>query len=158
MLLSQALTAQGISKILTSEKKSDIFLNKTQIALEFIYKYKEKASSTSIFWIYAGNATTFWQSYSEVAERLDLPNRKDTNANILQIVEKHFSHEHCGPWLLVVDNADDQALFFDSQPLDGTQLFTHLPRNAKGSIIFTLRGLKSAFNLTDSACGSQLTR
>lgn len=64
----------------------------------------------------------------------------------LQLVYEWLSDEYNGEWLLVVDNADDEAAFFAKKPGGPVQeqeiskpLARYLPNSAKGSVLVTTR-------------------
>lgn len=70
--------------------------------------------------------------------------------NILQLVKDWLCEERNGQWAIIVDNADDAALFFrpagtkqggegSLQSTTSTSLATFLPRSPNGSILFTSR-------------------
>jgi len=112
-----------------------------------------------VFWIHASNTTRFEQGYTHIAEKVMLPGRDDPQANILQLVSDWLSDEANGQWLLVVDNVDDDDIFFSvdddiggsirqgktkarQQPLE-----VFLPQSPNGTILITSRNSIAARNL-----------
>ncbi|MCJ1438287.1 hypothetical protein MMC27_007675 [Xylographa pallens] len=121
-------------------------VGKSQIAIEYCYLYKETHPSAHVFWIYAGNATRFEQTYQEIARRLSLPDWDDPKVDTLQLVCEWLSDDHSGEWLMVVDNADSAATFYTSKTLLNSQkdkstkpLARYLPQSSLGSMIITTR-------------------
>lgn len=118
--------------------------------------------STSVFWIHASNSTRFEQGYRDIAEYAGLPGREDPRVNILQLVYRWLSDWANGQWLMVLDNVDDDDVFFavdknvggsmwqrkcvdQQQPLEA-----FLPQSSHGSIIITSRNSTAARNLVGS--------
>jgi tetratricopeptide (TPR) repeat protein len=97
-----------------------------------------------------------------MSERLKLPGRDDPKANILRLVYSWLSDEGNGPWLMVLDNVDDESVFFSVQSVTGgvlgdevvsdpqLPLETFLPQSPNGSILITSRNLVAASNLVDT--------
>lgn len=88
-------------------------------------------------------------AYNEVAEKLSIPRRAVTSANIPELVQRYLSQVGAGQWLLVFDNADDIDLWTSPLfPESGSKCLTGcLPRSPQGSIIFTTRDRKVAVRL-----------
>ena len=68
-----------------------------------------------------------------------------------------LSNEENGPWLLVVDNADDIETFFDSTEIESSEsdgspraLFRYLPESLNGSMILTTRDKRVGQRLAKS--------
>jgi hypothetical protein len=51
------------------------------------------------------------QAYKDIVKKLCLPDWNDPNINIFQLVSEWLSDDAHGPWLLVLDNADDIETF-----------------------------------------------
>lgn len=81
-------------------------VGKSQVAIEFCYRYKELEPSTHIFWVWGGNAARFKQGYKRVAQAMALPGWNDPDVDILDLVGDWLSHP-VAPYLLVLDNADN---------------------------------------------------
>ncbi|PMD50988.1 uncharacterized protein K444DRAFT_647369 [Hyaloscypha bicolor E] len=100
-------------------------VGKTQVALKFAYWVKENKPNFSIFW-----------SYTEMARKL--PIRKDNNENPMESVRRYLSSEEAGPWLLIVDNADDREMLLGSSDSPGG-ILEYLPQSERGLTLFTSR-------------------
>ena len=48
-------------------------ISKTQIAIEYAYKYRETHPSSNIFLVYTASSVRFVQAYQDIAQRLELP-------------------------------------------------------------------------------------
>lgn len=108
-------------------------VGKTQVALEAIYQVHE-THDCSIFWVPTINATSFENAYREIGRQLGIPGLDNDQADVKNLVKLALSNETAGPWLLVIDNADDKELLFGD---DG--LCEYLPFSRKGSMLFTTR-------------------
>ena len=76
---------------------------------------------------------------------MNIPETKDPKVDFLQLVAESLSNSEY-PWLMVLDNADDQEICFDSSSRtsqDGQSpskaLVNYIPRNLRDSILITTR-------------------
>lgn len=132
---------------------------KSQLALEYSYRTRDESPQTFVFWVNAGNAAMFEESYRRIAEEVKLPGRDDAMADILNIVGKWLCNVANARWIMILDDADDSA-FFDElgkekivtragkQPETTVSLGTFLPQNLNGSILVTSRTEDLALRLT----------
>jgi tetratricopeptide (TPR) repeat protein len=116
-------------------------VGKTQVALKFTYWAKENKPSFSIFWVPAFSDASFEQAYTEMARKL--PIRKDNNENPMESVRRYLSSQEAGPWLLIVDNADDKEMLLGSSVTPGGVL-EYLPQSERGLTLFTSRSREVA--------------
>ncbi|OCL05553.1 TPR-like protein [Glonium stellatum] len=139
-------------------------VGKSQLAIEYSYQMRERAPQTWIFWVHASTAARFEEGYRAIAEKAKLHGRDDPKTNILRLVYQWLCNEESGKWVLVLDNADDDTLFFNMQRErqdlslvrtssipDSTrvqELSTYLPQSPNGSILITTRNDEMAFKLT----------
>jgi tetratricopeptide (TPR) repeat protein len=92
---------------------------------------------------------TFEQAYREIGLLLRIPGITDPNADVKQLVKARLSDDSFKSWLMIIDNADDDSVLFES-PNDRNRtnrLFDYIPFNRRGSIIFTTRTRKAAVRL-----------
>lgn len=96
-----------------------------------------------------------------MADKLLLPGREDAKADVLQLVHAWLSDRRNGPWLMILDNVDDDSVFFgDYQDSTGTgtgtgaaqadhgrPLESFLPQTTHGTILITSRNNVAATNL-----------
>ena len=112
-----------------------------------------------MFWIHASNATRFEQGYRDIASKIQLPGRDDPKVNILWLVSNWLCHEKNGQWLMILDNADDNDVFFRLDEDTERSMWTNditgsrkplecfLPQTPNGSILVTSRNSTAAMNL-----------
>ena len=110
-----------------------------------------------MFWVHASNAARFKQAYRDIAAKVELPGRDDPKADILRLVYNWLCDETNGRWFMIVDNADEDHIFFrpdadlvahTGDPHHGaTPLASFLPQTPNGWILATSRDLVAAVNL-----------
>ena len=83
-----------------------------------------------------------------------LPGGDDQKVDTLQLVYERLSTEYNDEWLLVVDNADDEAAFFTNKTRECAQelgpskpLARCLPKSTKGSVLVTTRDKRAGQRL-----------
>ena len=122
--------------------------SKSQIAIQYCYKYKSEQPGSHVFWVHCGSVARFDQGYKEIARKLKLPGLHDPAIDVVKSVYDWLSDDDNGSWLLVLDNADDQEMFFKSSARltshDALQqqlgpLAQFLPRSIHGSTLITTR-------------------
>lgn len=117
-------------------------VGKTQVALEVIFRVRDKDKHCSVFWVSAVDATSFEATYRDIGRELKIRAIDNDDADVKTLVKEALSDSRAGNWLLVVDNADDHALFCDDTNAgdDATiPLERYLPWSPKGSILITTR-------------------
>ncbi|RBA22458.1 hypothetical protein FPRO05_00805 [Fusarium proliferatum] len=126
---------------------------KTQIAIQFAEWVHSSYPKYSIFWLSAGN---FEESYSRIAQKLDLFRRyehesKSTDARVL--FHRYLSSERLGRWFLIIDDADS-----DNDPSSPSaqpkSVFSDLPHSEEGNILFITHSMKAA----TAAVGNQVNK
>ncbi|CAN9205556.1 unnamed protein product [Alternaria alternata] len=68
--------------------------------------------------------------------------------NAKELVKEHLSAHQAGPWLLVLDNADDHDILFGTEHTTG--IIDYLLESEKGMTVFTTRVQQLAVLLTRS--------
>ena len=110
-----------------------------------------------MFWVNGSSTQRFEQAYAEISRRLELRGYEDPKVNKLEIVSDWLNDESHEPWLLLLDNADDEGVFFNaqdteiSQHVQTTPLIRYIPRSPNGSVLVTSRNRSAAFRLTNDA-------
>jgi tetratricopeptide (TPR) repeat protein len=126
----------------------DYFTRKSQIAIEYSYKIRNDASDTWVFWVHASSTTRFEQSYREIAFKARIPGYDDPKGDILVPVLRWLREKSNGPWLVILDNADDRAVFFDrpdnksgnANPANSSCPFINfIPQESHGMVLVTSR-------------------
>ena len=113
--------------------------SKSQIALEYAYRERRRSASISVFWVHAGNAARFVQSYKRIASEFQIPGRDDLQSDVLQLVRDWLEGKYNCRWLMIVDNVDDRNMFFDTLTDAGKALREYIPQSSRGSILYTTR-------------------
>lgn len=140
---------------------NDVMDRKSQIAIEYCYRYSEKYPDCTVFWVYGSTVERFEQAYENIARSLELPGWNDPKANTLQIVSDWLRNGDHKGWLMILDNADDEDVFLKTRKnissegagtnQDNAPLSTYLPLTSRGSILVTSRNRMVAFKLTEKA-------
>ncbi|KAK4678686.1 NB-ARC domain and tetratricopeptide repeat-containing NOD-like receptor [Podospora pseudoanserina] len=118
---------------------------KTQIALEYAYR-RSRDPACSVFWVHADNETTFTQDYKVIAKRLGLADGLN-GPELLMAVRERIEASPC--WLLILDNADNLAVFGVGRTQSGRDqgqdteekqsLYDFVPRGPAGTVLWTSR-------------------
>ncbi|KAK8036900.1 hypothetical protein PG991_001214 [Apiospora marii] len=126
---------------------------KTQIALAYAYS-RCRDPNCSVFWVHADTETSLAQDYKSIAARLGLPPELE-GEDLLQAVRQQI--EAGTNWVLVLDNADDLALFNVGRATQqshtaqvstyGSTLHNAVPRGPHGTILWTSRDQQIAGSL-----------
>ncbi|KAL8376638.1 hypothetical protein RB595_007648 [Gaeumannomyces hyphopodioides] len=123
-------------------------VGKTQLALQLAYWAKQHRPEYSIFWVPVLSGATFEQAYNEIAKKLRLQDVA-TDEDPKDSVRRYLSSEAAGPWLLIVDNADDADLLFGSPDMP-SGLADYLPESEDGLVLFTTRSREVAVSVAGS--------
>lgn len=147
------LLLEQIRSVLTSAKKVAINqqaavsglggIGKTQIALRYAWLHFYKAENYRyVFWVNADSDATLSQSYREIAEILDLPEKDEKDKSRIIYAVKNWLETY-PDWLLIFDNADKPELLRTYQPLrgDGHTLLTSRAQ------IFSVIGIHEAIEV-----------
>jgi tetratricopeptide (TPR) repeat protein len=120
-------------------------------------------------WAHASNTTRLAQSFDEIAEKLKIRGRNQPSADVFQLVHNWLLDEKNGPWLFVVDNADDAGVISmqtstgqQSQTEGGASagnsggapqrhLSDYLPPSEHGAVIVTSRAKQAAMHLVEDS-------
>jgi tetratricopeptide (TPR) repeat protein len=126
--------------------------------LEYAHEIRDNNSDTSIFWVFAGSKERFERDYQEIAAGLKLPGYSDPEADVLSLVKRELENPDSKKWVMIIDNADDLSLFYDTPPSDldtdrgnlclQRGMFNYIPYSQNGSILFTTRSKADALQLT----------
>ena len=116
-----------------------------------------------MFWIDASNAARIEQGYRDVAEQVKIRGREDPKADIFRLVDKWLRDEKNGKWALVLDNADEATVLFETlvtgqkAQASGSSggptqsLLAYLPQSRNGSILITSRTKSVALRLAEES-------
>ncbi|EPS35660.1 hypothetical protein H072_10944 [Dactylellina haptotyla CBS 200.50] len=117
-------------------------VGKSQIALEYCYRFRDKNPKGSVIWVYSGTTTRFQQEYRDIAMHLNLPGCAEKGfADMLPLVRGWLSIDRGVDWLMVIDNLDYeegseklQSVGEKSRPLS-----EYIPYSPRGKILITSR-------------------
>ncbi|SPJ92435.1 uncharacterized protein FTOL_13721 [Fusarium torulosum] len=119
-------------------------VGKTQIALEAVYRVRDKYPDCSVFWVPAVDATGFENAYRRIGRQLKVNGIEEDDADVRSLVKMALS-ESAYSWILIIDNADDPELLFGNAK--AASFTKYLPFNRNGSIMFTTRNHQIAVRL-----------
>lgn len=136
---------ERLHNVLVSDKNGDAYkiivlsglggIGKTQIALEFVDRYDN--GYDAMLWVQADTRQTINASFADIAQVLDIPDRK--NLNPYEVIEKvkDWLQTH-SRWLMIFDNVDDMNMVFKSMPsrYNGAVLITTRFQNADPRVRF----------------------
>lgn len=142
---------------------ADNLRRKSQIAIEYAYQVRDEfqggSSMTWVFWVHAGTQARFEEGYRRIAETTRMDGFNSPKVDVLRLVRNWLCDESNGRWVMIVDNADDSAIFFPphhktqaggvSSPGQAAELLSDfLPQSPNGSILITSRSRDVARRLT----------
>ena len=86
------------------------------------------------------------KAYQEIAKEAGLAGAEDPRVNQLQLVKQWLEDKDSRTWVMVIDNADDEKLFFGEDETHGqgshsssNNLARYFPQRLNGSILLTTR-------------------
>ncbi|KAH0559873.1 hypothetical protein GP486_003610 [Trichoglossum hirsutum] len=112
---------------------------KSQIALEYSYRFLDRSPECPIFWVTATDTTRFEEAYRRIASEYEIHGRKDPKRDLMQLVRSWLEIEFKGIWLMIVDNVDDVNVFFGDRNSFGKSLSEYIPQSPKGAVLYTTR-------------------
>ncbi|PWW77303.1 hypothetical protein C7212DRAFT_185931 [Tuber magnatum] len=114
---------------------------KTQIALEYVYQCSSE-SGCHVFWIHGSGLLKFSEGFRRVAQHVQLPpaNAETDEERFLLDIRRWFEGPNSGDWILVIDNADNDADFAGNN----SPIAKFIPQGTKGTVIFTTRSRQVA--------------
>jgi hypothetical protein len=118
---------------------------KSQLALEVAHRTRQSNKSCSVFWIDASDKDSLYQSYARVAQKLNILESDDDQADMKQVIE-HCVAEMCArQCLLIFDNTEDATLRSSGLSTTGAaNLANYLPQSKLCSVIFTTSSSEAA--------------
>ena len=124
---------------------------KSGIAIEFAHKFRRLWPRSNILWVRGASAKRFEQSYRSIAKALALHGHDNPQVDAISLL-KDWLMRISSPWLLILDNADDESLYFlDSNTkaanMTGCPLSEHIPQTPHGSVLITSRDRQIALQL-----------
>lgn len=147
-----------VSRILLKLQLADEIYSKSQLAIEYLYRIRDLSPTTRVFWVHASNAARFEQSYHDIADCVDIPERNVPGANVLQLVHNWLRDERNGKWVITIDNMDNADFLVEAcshsqehqtQAKNTRPLISYLPHSPNGSILITSRSQEVALKLVE---------
>ncbi|KAB5583696.1 hypothetical protein GE09DRAFT_1079792 [Coniochaeta sp. 2T2.1] len=125
-------------------------VGKSQLVIEHAYRVSEANTDMWVLWVYARTRARVEESFKTIADMAKLPSRNDQGANIFQIVCTWLASRRRGKWLMILDSADSDDVFFarGGSGQEEKPLAAYLPQNVNGSIVITTRDGSLARRLT----------
>jgi tetratricopeptide (TPR) repeat protein len=90
---------------------TDVCYRKSQIAIEYAYRFRDQHPQCHVLWVYAANETRFAQAYRDAADKVQLPGREDPQVDVCKLMCEWLNETEDVPWLVILDNADNVANF-----------------------------------------------
>lgn len=112
---------------------------KSEIAIEYCYRLKDRYPEGSVFCIPADTRLKFDQAFYEIAEMLGLKKWDDPGVDISRLVVDRLTRNTAGSFVMVLDNADDLDIFTSPKDTIGLELTRLIPKSSHGQIIITTR-------------------
>jgi tetratricopeptide (TPR) repeat protein len=127
---------------------ANFYISKSQIALEYCFRRKEKDPECSVFWVHAATLARFEETYKRIGIECGIiVQEEESQVDAVTLVQNWLESRHDGRWLMVVDNIDDAEVFFKEPMRNKRTLAQCIPRTGKGSILFTTRSRDIAVDL-----------
>jgi tetratricopeptide (TPR) repeat protein len=118
---------------------------KSQLALEVAHRTRQNNKDCSVFWIDASNKDSLYQSYADVAQKLDVLGWNDDQADMKQLVKRCVVKMSARQCLLIFDNVEHTTLRFSgSSMIEAAALADCLPQSTLCSVIFTTTNTNTA--------------
>ncbi|KAH6880522.1 hypothetical protein B0T10DRAFT_565740 [Thelonectria olida] len=129
-------------------------MGKTQTAAHYVHQLRQRSPETSVFWVHASSKLGFLDDYRCMADSL-LRHRQASDlseADVLKLVYDHLRNPENGKWLLVLDNANEMAVFETEIPVGKNTTETRplsyfIPLSSHGSLLITTRTKQVATGL-----------
>ena len=137
---------------------------KTQIAVQYSHNYRERVPDCHIFWVYGATRQSFDEAYKRIAKELEIPGFDDPLFEHRAIVPMVLDRKQTGPWVMIVDNADDYCIYFPppDRALGDTEQSEYLryclPHGAEngGRLIITTRHTKVGEDILSNSAPIQV--
>jgi ankyrin repeat protein/tetratricopeptide (TPR) repeat protein len=102
--------------------------SKSQIAIEYAYRFREEHPQSHVFWFYAANNTRFVESCLNAARQLQLPASDSLDVDPCELFFAWLNKDNGEKWLMVLDNADNADLFSPSTDMATSSLYVTDPK------------------------------
>lgn len=116
--------------------------------MQFAYWVKNRLPQYSIFWVPAFSEASFKQACTGIVRELFIQKGSEDDSD-MELVYRYLSSKEAGPWLFVVDNADDFDLVLGSEGVPG-KLCKYFSASDTGVLLLTTRFSRVARGFTKS--------
>ncbi|KAL8904950.1 MAG: hypothetical protein Q9207_002944 [Kuettlingeria erythrocarpa] len=87
-------------------------VTKTEIAVQYCHQHRQKTPECHIFWVYGSTRQSFDDAYRRIATELGIPGCDDPLFEHRKAVPSELDRRETGPWIMIIDNADDYSIYF----------------------------------------------
>ncbi|EGO51468.1 hypothetical protein NEUTE1DRAFT_125166 [Neurospora tetrasperma FGSC 2508] len=126
-------------------------IGKSKLAIRYAEQVCKESPDTYIFWVNSATKDTFVQGFRRISEKLGLPNEYGVGTDMLRQVFNWLRDGENGPWVMILDNADDYFVFRNERTnsdvppaIDSGVLDSFLPQTGNGRILITSRSQDTA--------------
>ncbi|KAK7423229.1 hypothetical protein QQZ08_009125 [Neonectria magnoliae] len=116
-------------------------MGKTQVAMQIAFWTKENMPNYSVFWMPALSIASFEQACAKLAKTLGVSTTE--GEDVKETIRKHLSSGKAGRWLLILDNADDETILYQSRDRS-KRILDFIPSSDDGRLLLTTRSRKVA--------------
>ncbi|UKZ75629.1 hypothetical protein TrVFT333_003317 [Trichoderma virens FT-333] len=116
------------------------------VALEYCYRRRGKDANCSIFWVNAATVARFEESLNYIASKCGISTSDGAKSDAALLLKDWLEVQHVGPWLMVIDNVDDEDAFFHGKMTVGKTPSECIPNCQNGSLLFTTRSRDVVFD------------
>ncbi|KAM0703872.1 hypothetical protein Q7P35_008877 [Cladosporium inversicolor] len=144
-------------------------VGKSQLAIEYAHQLRQRSPETWVLWIYASNAARFEQSVRDNLDQLKVHGRKDPKADAFQLFRVWLRDVTRGPWLIILDNADDAGVLESPAAIEQAQgavancppaepRLAYVPQCDHGKVLITSRDKEAVKHLVEQEDTIQVDR
>ncbi|KAL6716037.1 hypothetical protein ACLMJK_006999 [Lecanora helva] len=142
----------SIDRVLRDENRIALIglggCGKTQIAVEFAYRYHDRHPDRWIFWVEMYDFAAFEASVRSIANVTRISGREEKGANVFRLVHDWLQDKITDEWLMIIDN-DEYPSTEDSRASKwSVSLQDFLPETVQSRILVTSRQPRPASTLT----------
>ncbi|GAB7332859.1 hypothetical protein MBLNU13_g04577t2 [Cladosporium sp. NU13] len=133
-------------------------VGKSQLAIEFCYRRRNRSPEVWTFWVHASSAVRFDADIRKLACDARIPGYDDPKSNAFMLVYSWLRDKRNSKWVLVLDNVDDPGFLFrapdvsersGSNKVELGNRIAYLPPCEHGSILITSRTREATARLAD---------
>jgi tetratricopeptide (TPR) repeat protein len=138
--------------------------SKSQLAIEFCYRVRDRSAEVWTFWVHASSAARFDADIRKLACDVGIPGCNDPKSDAFALVYSWLRDRRNGNWLIVLDNADDHSFLLEPlatlESAEGRILhdvseerrLDYVPVCDHGSTLITTRSRAAALKMAEQNC------